>query len=180
MDFSDIKAEFKQIKGFDDYFITKDGDVYSIRPIGGSRTQRLHKMKPKDPGNDSKYLNIVLYNNVERKTFSIHRLVAEYFVDGHFDGAVVNHIDGNNRNNKATNLEWTTVADNVHKGYITSGLNQKRNMKKWKLYNPDGECVGVFNGHGAMEEYVRSNNLDASPSQLTKDGNSRGYTIVKE
>jgi len=43
----------------------------------------------------------------------IHRLVADAFCE-HPEGCdVVNHLDCNNQNNKASNLEWTTQEDNV-------------------------------------------------------------------
>ena len=48
-----------------------------------------------------------------RKKMLVHRLVATAFVKGHFDGATVNHMDGNKTNNAATNLEWTTRAENT-------------------------------------------------------------------
>lgn len=180
MDFCDINGQYKQIRGFQDYYITEFGEVYSTRKIGIGKTSRLHKLKPKNPGDKSKYLNIILCRDDGQFTKSIHQLVAEHFVDGYFEGAVVNHKDGNNRNNNASNLEWTTQHDNVHKSYITSGMSAKRNYKEWSLYNPAGELIGVFYSHTSMENYVKQNGLDASPSQLTKDGNSRGYCVIKK
>lgn len=178
MTFQDIKGRYKQISGFPNYYITEFGDVYSDRKIGIGKESHLHKLKPKDPGNNSKYLNIILCNGDGQFTKSIHRLVAEYFVDGYFDGAVVNHIDGNNRNNVASNLEWTTTQDNVHKSYITSGRPAKRNYKIWKLYSPSGEYICEFESHFDLKKYVAENNIDASPTQLVKCRNSRGYKVV--
>lgn len=129
MTFRDINGRYKQIKDFKDYFVTEYGEIYSTRLRGNEREPHLHKIKPKDPGNPSKYLNVVLCSDYGQVTKSVHRLVAEAFVGGRFDGAVVNHIDGNNRNNNASNLEWTTVKDNVHKSYITSGKSPVRNSK---------------------------------------------------
>jgi len=180
VDFSDINGRYKQIKGFEDYYITEYGEVYSMKQCGKRyEGSKLHKMKNKDPNNKAKYLNIILSKNGKPYTFSIHRLVAEYFVDGYFDGAVVNHIDGNNRNNVASNLEWVTVRENVVKSYGTSGINAKRNCKIWELYNEDGVMIGAFEGHPDMEDYIKLNGINASPTQLTKNGHSRGYTIRK-
>ena len=179
MDFQDIKCRYKQINGFEDYYITELGDVYSTRLRGNEKTKKLRKLKPKNPGNKSKYLNVILCRNNEQLTKSIHRLVAEHFVDGYFEGAVVNHIDGNNRNNRASNLEWTTILDNVHKSYITSGKSAKRNYLIWELVNPEGEKLGIFASHSDMEDFVITNKIDASPTQLTKAGYSRGYSIIK-
>ncbi len=112
-------------------------------------------------------------------TKSIHRLVAEYFVDGYFDGAVVNHIDGNNRNNVASNLEWTTIKDNVHKSYITSGIDAKRNFKEWNLFDKDNNRLGTFYSIGELVNYIKNNDLDIAPCQLVKNCYSRGYKITK-
>lgn len=179
MTFQDINGRYKQIKDFEDYFITEYGEIYSTRLRGKEREPHLHKIKPKDPGKPNKYLNVILCNNYCQVTRSVHKLVAEAFVDGCFDGAVVNHIDGNNRNNHASNLEWTTVKDNVHKSYITSGKSPVRNRKIWRLIDADGVVLGSFHGHNEMEKYVKDAQIDASPTQLTKKGSSRGYTIIK-
>lgn len=180
MKFSDINGRYKQIDGFDDYYITEFGEVYSTRKIGIGKHNRLHKLKPKDPGNPSKYLNIILCRDDGQYTKSIHRLVAEHFVEGYFDGAVPNHIDGNNRNNVSSNLEWVTVQENIHKSYETSGVGAARNVRKWNLYNDKNELVGCFNGHCEMERYVAENCSGVSPSSLSKYGKSNGYYIIKE
>jgi len=179
MEFSEINGRYKEIPGFKDYYITEYGDVYSTRLRGAEKEPHLHKLKPKNPGKRDKYLNIILCRDDGQYTKSIHRLVAECFVEGYFDGAVVNHIDGDNRNNSANNLEWTTTKDNIRKSYITSGKSAKRNYKVWELFNPVKELLGVFYSHMELTEYIKSNNLDTSPTQLVKVGNSRGFTVNK-
>lgn len=179
MTLQDIKARYKQIPGFEDYYITDCGEVYSKRRRVFDKEPQLRKLKPKNPGRDDKYLNVILCNDNGQFTKSVHRLVAENFVDGYFVGAVVNHIDGDNRNNAASNLEWTTVRENVYKSYITSGKSARRNTKEWRLYDPNGRLLGIFADHLKMEKYVILTKIDASPSQLTKKGNSRGYYVIK-
>lgn len=167
-----------QIKNFPDYYITEYGEIYSTRLRGKEKSPHLHKLKPKDPGKSNKYLNIILCNQEGQFTKSIHRLVAEYFVDGWFPGAVVNHKDGNNRNNTADNLEWVTIKENVHKSYDTSGKPAKRNFLFWHLYNPNGEYIETFTDHRSVYDFILSNDLDTSPSQLIKTRSSRGYTVL--
>lgn len=48
-----------------------------------------------------------------RKTFYVHRLVAEAFIPNPNKLPEVNHIDGNKRNNAVTNLEWVTHEGNM-------------------------------------------------------------------
>lgn len=55
--------------------------------------------------------------NGVRKFYPVHRLVAFAFIDGYFEGAVVNHLEGNKDNNHYSNLEWTSVEANVHHAF---------------------------------------------------------------
>lgn len=67
------------------------------------------------------YQGVRLYNSGNGKTHKIHRLVALAFVSGHFEGAQVNHKDGNKENNCSSNLEWMSNSDN-HEHAIRTGL----------------------------------------------------------
>lgn len=55
------------------------------------------------------------------KSFKVHRLVAQAWLDNLEDLPVVNHIDGNKLNNHRTNLEWSTYAENTRHA-IDTGL----------------------------------------------------------
>lgn len=173
-----INERYKQVPGFPDYFVTESGDVYSQRLRGNEKIHRLRKLTPKNPGNPLKYYNVNLCRDGEVITFAIHRLVAELFVDGYFDGAVVNHIDGNNRNNHYTNLEWVTQKENIHKSYVTSSVDQTRNYKWWDLFGPEGDLLGTFKGCQAMEKYVADHLPGISPTSLSKYHFCKGYTTV--
>jgi hypothetical protein len=180
MDFSIINVNYKPIPDFPDYYVTEAGDIYSTKLRNGDKERRLRKLAPKTSKRSDKYFNIILCKDGREYTKQIHRLVAENFVDGYFDGAVVNHIDGNNKNNNASNLEWTTIADNVHKSYATSGVPAKRNFKVWKLYDSSGNLVGTFYSHFELFDFIKTNNLNIAPEQLIKNCFSRGYYIIKE
>lgn len=51
--------------------------------------------------------------HIKGRHFLIHRLVAEYFCLGYMKGYVVDHIDNNRLNNKASNLHWVTTKENI-------------------------------------------------------------------
>lgn len=61
------------------------------------------------------YQLIKLYKS---KTCSIHRLVAETFIDNPENKPEVNHKDSNRANNSVNNLEWVTKSENVQHSYI--------------------------------------------------------------
>ena len=54
------------------------------------------------------YLQIVICG----RSFAVHRLVAKAFVSNPDGKALVDHIDGDRRNNKANNLRWVTITEN--------------------------------------------------------------------
>ena len=98
--------------------IYKDIDSHDIMPgwykIGsdGSLINSTGKKAKFFCSNTGYYrINLVLKNHLHQN-FSIHRLVAEYFIPNPDNLPVVNHLDGNKLNNDYTNLEWTTYSGN--------------------------------------------------------------------
>jgi hypothetical protein len=59
------------------------------------------------------YREVSILFSGKRTKYRVHRLVAQAFVAGHFDEAVVDHIDGDKLNNCADNLEWVTRSENT-------------------------------------------------------------------
>lgn len=64
-------------------------------------------------GTTSLYDCVRLYKNGVGTKFSVHRLVAEYFLDDWDSELEVNHLDGNRYNNVAENLEMCTHRRNM-------------------------------------------------------------------
>lgn len=62
---------------------------------------------------------------VKNKLYRVHRLVAKAFIQNPNNYKEVNHIDGNKKNNHASNLEWCSRGKNV-KHSFELGLNKVR------------------------------------------------------
>lgn len=58
------------------------------------------------------YERLTLNCKGHSKTFKIHQLVANAFLEKPDWAEVVNHKDGNKKNNNLDNLEWTTYSEN--------------------------------------------------------------------
>lgn len=58
------------------------------------------------------YYKIWLSKNSKKKPYFVHRLVAESFLLNDSELPIVNHIDGNKKNNVPNNLEWCTRSHN--------------------------------------------------------------------
>jgi len=123
---------WKDIKGYESlYEISNLGRIKALsrRVRFGSqwRNTETKILHPRRKGKVNPYLTIILYNsNRKAKTFHVHRLVAQHFVEGFFDGAEVNHIDGNKQNNICTNLEWCTRSYNIKHSYYILGQHRMR------------------------------------------------------
>jgi HNH endonuclease/NUMOD4 motif len=80
------------------------------------------------------YVAVHLGNNTHsRKIYSIHRLVAQTFIPNPNNKNQVNHLDGDKKNNRIENLEWSTCQENhVHswdtlgKGHALAKLSREK------------------------------------------------------
>lgn len=98
--------EWVDINGCDGrYKISSHGRVFATGLHGGRR--KLLKLYGSKNGYD-----FVLLQSGTSKKFYVHRLVAEHFCDGMSDdNSEVFHIDGNLKNNHASNLSWCNHGD---------------------------------------------------------------------
>lgn len=91
---------------------------------------------------------------IAKHHFLIHRLVAEYFCPGYKEGYVVDHIDNNRSNNKASNLHWVTTQENiddiVKRGKLDTesarqALKKRRNTAVYMLDKNTEKILAKFN-----------------------------------
>ena len=102
----------KAIVGFENYYsVTNDGSIYSHK-----------KEKFLSPvNNGAGYMKVSLSRHGEVANRYVHRVVAEAFLENKKNLPQVNHIDGDKSNNKSSNLEWCTPAQNIEHA-IQKGL----------------------------------------------------------
>lgn len=102
---------WRGIKGYENlYEISSFGRVRSLNRISNNRLRKGKVCKPFVRGN---YLAVALSKQGFVKQFSIHRLLAQAFIDNPENKVTVNHIDGNKMNNNLGNLEWATQSEQI-------------------------------------------------------------------
>ena len=109
-------TEWKYIDGYGErYKIYEDG---CVEQLSGS------EYKPKaqyDKGDG--YMTVNLYKAGERhRAHTVHRLVALHFIPTNDTELVVNHKDGDKKNNHRDNLEWVTRKENTRHA-VKNGLH---------------------------------------------------------
>ena len=134
-----------KVKGYTDYFIDEYGNVYSLK---------THKYLSQEKGKDG-YYYVQLCENGKRKRVSVHRLVAETFIDNPCNFPMVNHKDENRENNKVNNLEWCTEKYNTN--YGNARVKQARAVSKavvcietGKVFSSQkeaGQIMGITHQH---------------------------------
>lgn len=105
--------KYYKIKGYEDYYITKSGKVYST-------------LSNKELKYDTSYRGYCKVKLMDRRLgkfigIFVHRLVATQFIPNPRHLPEVNHKDGNHANNSVYNLEWCTSEYN-HRHAVENGL----------------------------------------------------------
>lgn len=130
---------YKPIPNLNDYFASDLGNI-------------MHRNKVLKPFLNRKPHSKRLVHKVRigTKQYSVARLVASAFYGD--SNLTVNHINGNTLDNRASNLEWCSLKDNIKKGYET-GLYQSI-MKPIKLTIKETNETLCFKGIGECERYL--------------------------
>ena len=92
---------------------------------------------------------------IKGKQMTIHRIVAENFIENKYNKPFVNHKDGNKMNNSVDNLEWVTQQENIQHSY-----KNKLQPSKVKTYK------GKFTEEQRQQIKDEYNNTDISKRQL--------------
>jgi hypothetical protein len=149
----------KQIPNFPNYFVSREGQVYSIK------SKKFLKPK-KHRGN---YLYVQLYKEDKSYNKTIHRLVAETFIkktdeDLRLNRNCIDHIDGNRQNNHVSNLRWCSVKEN------NNFTLAKANKSKAKLGNQ--YALGSKRSEETKEKIRKAlkGNQNAPSKPITIDG----------
>lgn len=121
-----MKELWKDVVGYEDYFqISNLGRVFSKRTnkiLKFSSAGEYLTISTKIGGKKGKSVNL-----------KVHRMVAIAFVENADNKPMVNHIDGNKKNNNASNLEWTTNAENIQHAVENDLIKIKNNKSNMSM-----------------------------------------------
>lgn len=152
----------KIIEGFENYSVSDIGIVRNIK-TGKNKVGILN-----NAGNG--YLYVDIYSNGKKSRKYIHRLVAENFIPNTQNKPMVNHIDGNTKNNNVSNLEWVTAQENVkHASSVLKCLTaysistQKRKKKVKQIDLLTNQTIKIYESirQASRETAISASNIVA-------------------
>ena len=174
----DMEGEiWKDIEGYDGYYqISNLGRVKSLsREIYNKRGYFKTKDKILKQCVIKYYCYTFISYNGEKNTYTVHRLVAKYFIDNIHNKPQVNHKNSNSSDNRIENLEWVSARENeCHKQSknknntsIYTGVSFNLHSKKWRStinFNKKFIFLGYFNtqeeAYQARCDYEKNNNIE--------------------
>ncbi len=115
-----------EITNYPNYLIYDDGRVQN------KKTKRILKPIKSNTG----YLQVVLSHKNKQKTHSIHRLVAEYYINNPENKPTVDHINRDRKNNRIENLRWASRTEQIeNQGIRKDNSSGHKNISYCKTRN---------------------------------------------
>lgn len=152
----------KDVKGFENYLIDEDGNVWSkLRKVqyknGYLVTKGGKKVTPHQTKNG--YLFVTLYKDKVKYQKKVHRLVAETFIPNPENLPFVNHRDEDKTNNSICNLEWCTTEYNNCYGNRLENLSRKMLNRldqsiKVEMFDLEGNLIDIFPSLAEASRFV--------------------------
>ena len=131
-----MKENWRTIDGYEDYQVSNFGRVKSLK----NGKEKI--LRPRVNGKG--YLDVILCKDRKRKHMTVHRLVANAFLQNPDNLPVINHIDENKQNNFVSNLEWCTYS------YNNSYNNRAKKIGEQLTNGPLSKQVGQFSLDGQL------------------------------
>lgn len=139
------------------YFVSSLGRVKScgIDRRGHKKKERILKLK--DDGHGYSHVGLLIYGKF--KSFKVHVLVADAFIGERPKGYQIDHINGNRKDNRVSNLRIVTRYDN----YKNPSTYDKHPFKERPVaqYSLQGELIREFK---SLHEAARL--IGGSPSNI--------------
>jgi hypothetical protein len=157
---------WKTIIGHEDYKVSNFGRVKSFK----KGKEIILK-----PSNGKRGYNLVV---LDKKTMSIHRLVALTFIPNVDNKLCVNHIDGNKHNNNILNLEWCSYSENI-KHAFDNKIRIDVSINHWNCKLSKKDIIDIKylidNKEKTQKEISKIYKVNQSTISDIKNGKKRKY-----
>jgi hypothetical protein len=157
-----MKEIWKPIKNYENYY--EVSSMGRVKKVSGKMMSQ-HKW-------NGLYWSVKLMVDGIRKSFFVHRLVAQAFIENCNNFSFINHINGNKEDNNVCNLEWCTHACNMgHSYYILEDkLSKSPEFIEKKFKNKPLKCIElnkVFSSSCEASFFINASEFNNTKNQQT-------------
>jgi hypothetical protein len=166
---------WKDIKDAPNYQVSDMGRVRYIK----DNCNKLLRITVSGKG----YCQVPLKRDGWYKTAKVHRLVGEAFIENIENKPHINHINGIKTDNRACNLEWVTVSENILHAYKTGLKTPSKCNCKTKLSPDDIELIAKVSNEAKKQfkpkDIAKHFGISVSTVYSIKNGESWKHLTLK-
>lgn len=140
--------------------IMKEHSNYEVSNLGKIKNKTTGRIR-KTSINNKGYEQFIVYIDKKPKTFYVHRVVANNFLENLNNLPEVNHKDENKLNNRVDNLEWCDGCYNLHYGTRIERIINKKKPLYIKIIQKD-KNKNIIKIWENIDEIVCNNNYHRS------------------
>lgn len=159
-----MKEEWRQVTGYDSYWCSSKGRIYSTKKNGG----KGGFLTPTLTVDGSACLSI--YNNGKTKKTTVAKIVATEFIPKDKNSKYVRHKDGNASNNSIDNLYWSHVSARVVEYKLPCETNEMLTIQEFQQrFNLSLSTLGVILriSRNNLQEYL-DGEKDFTPKRVER------------
>lgn len=148
----------------ENYEVSNFGNVRSLDHE--TRTKSGHVRSYKGKVLSFGYIEGYPVVNISGKAIKVHKMVASLFIGNPSDYPVINHIDGNKKNNRFDNLEWCTQQQNCIHAFQLGLRKPAINLGYNNGFSKEVENIVTGQRYGSLKELIRKVNIDIKYSTI--------------
>ncbi len=123
---------WKDAKGFEGYYEVSNYGLVRRKKTAtfykDGRVAFFSETILKATPNKKGYLRVYLSKKSKKHTKSIHRIVAETFIDNPENKKTVNHLNCNKLDNRVENLQWASNLENMQHAFKKGCFNERNKI----------------------------------------------------
>ena len=167
---------WKRIDDYPSYMVSDLGRVKNLDYMVKGKEKILKLWKTEEG-----YLRVNLRKDGKQKKFSVHRLVAEAFIENVENKPLIDHINTIRDDNRVENLRWVTSRENnlnpiTRKRYTAGNLKSRVQFKKAVCqYSMDDVFIKEWPSATEVEKAIGINRGNISTCCHEGKGSAGGY-----
>lgn len=155
--------EWREVEGAEGYWISNLGRFKKINHLG----ENLRKASIDSEG----YCRI----NIGHKKLRLHRVVAEAFIPNPNNLPVIDHLDNDKQNCKASNLEWVTQKENTRRA-AADGLIGNNDTRVVLAIDKEDNAY-LFDSGAEAARWINTEARSVTKALAGKQPTVKGYTV---